>query len=159
MRREAWVVRIECQDTAIIPRMFLIARFENPPHVLFCMPQDYLAVTVGRLVWFGDAVFPGCPRQTGHWKTHQLKCVSVHFRAGNGVQLFCSPIPVSAVAGLLAFPICASCGFTHSCLLKGHSSDLFATRSGYCPIWVFCVVCYLCTRTLLQDAGDFSRSS
>lgn len=107
------------------------------------MSQDYLAVTIGSLAWFGDAVFPGCPRQTGHWKTHQLKCVSADFRARNGAELFCSAVLVSAVAGFLAFPICASCSFTHSCLLKDYSSAPFAACSGYCLIWVFCAVFYV----------------
>lgn len=147
LRREAGVVHVEHQDTAIIPRMFLIAGFENPSRVLFCMAQDYLVVTVGSLAWCGDAMFPGCPRQAGHWNTHQLKCLSVHFGARNGVQLFCSPILVSAVAGLPTSHICASCGFTCSCLVSGHRSDLFAARSGYCPIWGLCAVCYLRART------------
>lgn len=147
LRREAWVFHVECQDTAIFTRLFLIARFENPPRILFCMLQDYLAVTVGSLAWFGEAVFLGCPRKVGHWKTHQLKCMSVHFRARNGVGLFCSPVLVSSIAELLAFSICASCGFTCSCLLKGRSSDLLATCPGYCPIWFFCAVCYLRART------------
>lgn len=64
-RCEAWVVHVECWDTAIIPRMFLVVRLENPSYVLFCVLQDYLVVTAGSLVWFGDAVFPGCPRQAG----------------------------------------------------------------------------------------------
>lgn len=50
LKHEAGVACIECQDRAIIPRIFLIARFENPPHVIFCMLQDYLVVAVGSLI-------------------------------------------------------------------------------------------------------------
>lgn len=71
LKHEAGVVCIECKERATIPRMFLIVRFENPPHIIFCMLQDYLVVAVGSLMWFGDAVFPGCSSLTGCWKTHK----------------------------------------------------------------------------------------
>lgn len=145
LKHEAGVVCIECQDRAIIPKIFLTAKFENPPHIIFCMLQDYLVVAVGSLMWFGDAVFLGCSRQTGCWKTHK----SLSVQARNGVQLFCSWVLLSAVAGFLAFP----CSFMRSCFLKCHSSNLSAACSGYCPLWEVCGVCYLQTRTQLQNTG------
>lgn len=146
LKHEAGVVCIECQDRATITGKFLIARFENPPHIIFCMLQDYLVVAVGSLTWFGDAVFPGCSRHTGCWKTH--KSLSAQGQKWSPVvlqlcklqDLLHSPFVPPVVSN-----IAASWSVTVLiCLL--HPQDIFLFGG-------VCVVCYLQTLTQLQNMG------
>lgn len=53
----------------------------------------------------------------------------------SGPEMESSCFAVVQIAGFIAFPICASRGFKHSCFLKCHSSDLSAASSRYFLIW------------------------